>query len=164
MTDEPGHFGPKHGNVFTIDSALALAVIVGILAMVSVYLASTQLDHWSQVEMLRVGNDITTVLHYRGALESLNNYTINSEMSQMLPANMQMRIWIDKYKYVGGTCEKPEPDWDECFTYQGNMSVGPNVPTDRFVAAGARHFIKVAESKKKEDDIYAVARFHIWLR
>lgn len=116
------HFGNK-ALIFTIDAVAASIIVITILLVCYLYLFRTSSEIPS-LSLLRTGDDIITILEYDGTIKTLNENTISLELNKILPVQYDMRIKI----------------------FPENITIGNQIPDDRFVASGRRFFVITNET------------------
>ncbi len=127
-------FGNK-ALIFTIDAVAASIIVITILIVCYVYLFRTS-SEIPNLSLLRTGDDIITVLEYDGTIKTLNENTISSELNKILPVQYDMQIKI----------------------FPENITIGNQIPDDRFVASGRRFFVITNETTSSNH----YTQFWIW--
>ncbi|MBS3125969.1 hypothetical protein J4453_00810 [Candidatus Woesearchaeota archaeon] len=132
-------FGNK-GFVFTLDVAIAVFILVGILAISSFYISRTNEESLSRIQMERTGSDILALVDYNGALESLSTDTLRTSLNVLLPANYHARIEIS-----GGSLEGA-------------------IVTETSLLPFQNEFIVTAERSFLKDGQFYKAKIYVWLK
>ena len=86
----------NYGNkafFLALDVALAVIVAVGLLVIANYYVGSSE-NKLAELQMIRTGSDIITVLDNKGVLDSLDEETIKDELSSLLPPYYNIRIQL----------------------------------------------------------------------
>lgn len=101
----------KKGLIFTLDAAIAVTVLVIILVNSSYYFSTSSKESISQLQLVKLGSDIITLMGYTGELQAvvfedlkrpaglngtISNTTLN--YTKYLPPNYNMRIEISDLK------------------------------------------------------------------
>jgi hypothetical protein len=87
----------KKGYIFTLDAAFAVIIVTVLLFMVYNYSITSYSSAVDPLPIRRLASDIVAVLDYNGVLDTLDEGTIESELNQLLPPNMNMSITIYAY-------------------------------------------------------------------
>ena len=132
------HFGNK-GIIFTLDAIAALFIVLTMLLVSAVYMYRTN-QELPNMETLRTGYDIITILDYNKTLETLDQNYIQSQMNFLLPSKYDMLINIT--------------------STDQNLTIGNNPPTDRFVASGKRFSVIANPNTATLVNV----KFFIWLK
>jgi len=115
----------KKGYVFTLDAAFAISIIVALLLMTYGYSITSYASGADPVAIKRTASDIVSVLDYNNVLDTLDKNTIESELNQLLPPNlnMSMKLYVYETQY---TVECPDSlddfDFVGCYDYTGTSS------------------------------------------
>jgi len=106
----------KRGLIFSLDAAIAVTVVVIILITSAYYLSTASKESTSQVQLIRMGNDLLHILEFTGALDNAVKADIGSppysaaasptatistslvNVSQYLPASYKALIEISDIK------------------------------------------------------------------
>ncbi len=125
----------KKGQIFSIDVVIG-AFLVGIIILAVIVNVGKKAAPES-IQTEKIGYDIITVLDYEGVLASLDETSIQTRMSELLPSQYDIRLRLS-----------------------GNFNaieVGSPI-IQRFVASGKRAFVNAT------DDKYGIATFWVWLK
>lgn len=87
----------EKGFVFSSDILFALSFVLVILALSSHFLLQSQESASADISMARLGRDIVSVLDREDVLDSMNASLIAARLDQLLPANLNMSMTIDRY-------------------------------------------------------------------
>ena len=128
------HFGNK-ALIFTIDAVAASMIVITILLVSYLYLFRTS-SEIQNLSLLRTGDDIITVLEYDGTIKTLDENIILSDLNEILPIQYDMQIKI----------------------FPENITIGNQIPDDRFVASGRRFFVITNENTSSNH----FTQFWIW--
>ena len=132
------HFGNK-GLIFTLDAIAALTIVMTILIVSNIYILNS-VNELPNLETLKTGYDVITILDYKKTLDSLNANNIKSEIDGILPKKYNMLIRLTSVNQT--------------------ISIGSAIPNDRFIGSGKR-FSVIANSGNAT---YLTTTFWIWLR
>ena len=129
-------FGNR-GFVLTLDAALAAIVVIMLLSVAVFYVGKAE-DKLSNLQTVRTGSDILTVLDNNGALASLDHDIILEELNAIIPPYYNMRI------VMNGT-----------FSPEGIIvETASEIAGDNFIGSGKR-FVVVNNG-------FATAEYYIW--
>lgn len=133
----------RYGNkaiIFTLDAMIALAIVLVMLIASNVYI-SRSINELNNLETLRGGYDIVSMLNYYNKLQNLNADEINNELDTLLSEKYDMIIQVK--------------------TNNQNISIGgEKIPNDRFVGSGKIYSVRTGET----NSTYITTRFWIWLK
>ena len=133
----------RYGNkaiIFTLDAMIALAIVLVMLIASNVYI-SRSINELNNLETLRGGYDIVSMLNYYNKLQNLNADEINNELDTLLNEKYDMIIQVK--------------------TNNQNISIGgEKIPNDRFVGSGKIYSVRTGET----NSTYITTRFWIWLK
>lgn len=133
----------RYGNkaiIFTLDAMIALAIVLVMLIASNVYI-SRSINELNNLETLRGGYDIVSMLNYYNKLQNLNADEINNELDTLLSEKYDMIIQVK--------------------TNNQNISIGgEKIPNDRFVGSGKIYSVRTSET----NSTYITTRFWIWLK
>lgn len=130
------NFGNK-GFVLTLDAALAV-IVVTMLLFVAVFYVGKAEDKLSNLQIVRTGSDILTVLDNNGALASLDEDIILDDLNALLPPYYNMRIIFN------GTFSQ-----DSII-----IETASEIADDKFVGSGKRFLVV--------NNGFATAEYWIW--
>lgn len=105
----------KRGFVLTMDVAISIAV-VGFILLAILQLKDT--DVFPELESKRLASDIIAVLDYNGILDTYDKTKIEANLSQLLPANLNMSMIIKRFNST---------------TFLSQMQINANI-TENFLA------------------------------
>ena len=131
----------KKGYIFMYDAIAATIILMTILIIA--YSNTRLQDTQEELQMVRTGNDIISILDSAGHLNLMSENQIEDSMYSMLPENYDMNI------KVSGNFPQDE------------FTVGSEIPTDRFIASGKYLFVISEQNNVK---YFANARYWIWLK
>ena len=133
----------RYGNkaiIFTLDAMIALAIVLVMLIASNVYI-SRSINELNNLETLRGGYDIVSMLNYYNKLQNLNADEINNELDTLLSEKYDMILQVK--------------------TNNQNISIGgEKIPNDRFVGSGKIYSVRTGET----NSTYITTRFWIWLK
>ena len=133
----------RYGNkaiIFTLDAMIALAIVLVMLIASNVYI-SRSINELNNLETLRGGYDIVSMLNYYNKLQNLNADEINNELDTLLSEKYDMILQVK--------------------TNNQNISIGgEKIPNDRFVGSGKIYSVRTSET----NSTYITTRFWIWLK
>lgn len=127
----------NRGMIFTLDATLAITIILFVLAITTFYITKSNQQSLPDLQTLRVGSDILTILDNNDTLDSLDANLIEDEMNSLLFNNHNMRIEIN--------CDSDT-----------SLQTSQNIPESGLVASGKRIFVV----DNTQD--YCTARFWVW--
>ncbi len=134
--------GSKKGFIFTLDSLIAVVVMIAILTASSGYMSKIE-NSGVNIQVSRTGSDITALLENSGALENLSSSQIESSLNEILPNDYNMKLIIE--------CT------DTDLAETANVTIGSSLPEQKFVGAGRRFFVV------KTDEVnYCIAKYWTW--
>lgn len=84
----------KKGFVLTMDVAISIAV-VGFILLAILQLKGTEV--FPELESKRLASDIIAILDYNGILDTYDKTRIEANLSQLLPANLNMSMIIKRF-------------------------------------------------------------------
>lgn len=87
----------KKGFVLTLDVAISMAV-AGVILLAMSQLKST--DAFPELEAKRLATDIVAILDYRDVLDTYDKNKIEANLSQLLPANLNMSMIIKRFNSI----------------------------------------------------------------
>ncbi|MBS3166778.1 hypothetical protein J4403_01040 [Candidatus Woesearchaeota archaeon] len=131
----------KKGYIFVYDAMVATIILIIILAIS--YKNIINEDTQSELQVVRIGNDIVSILEHIDNLNLLSENQIENSMYEMLPENYDMHLKIS------GNFP------------QGEFDIGSEIPQDKFVASGKYIFVI---SELNNIKYFANARYWIWLK
>lgn len=99
------------GYIFTLDAAFAITIVGVLLLMVYSYSITSYSSGADSVSIRRLASDMVAVLDYSDVLDTLDKETIEAELNQLLPPNLNMSMTVYVYE---------EPDGDPVNTIQIN--------------------------------------------
>ncbi len=85
----------KKGFVLSLDAAVAVVLVTIILMGSAFFFLKTNETFIVNMQMLRVGSDITAVLQADGTLDTLDPLQIKSGIEEILPISYNMRMLIN---------------------------------------------------------------------
>lgn len=135
------------GFYFSLDAALAIALLA--LFLVSYSFLSSQIsnDTSTQLVLKKQANDLLIVLDKTGELDTLNSTLLEIAINETVPASVNWSLEIAYYSYSGG------------FSSQGTVTAGssgyPNMTT---IVSGRREFVITNGT----GPFYGVARLWVW--
>ncbi len=140
----------KRGFILTLDAIIAVFVVVTILAYANTQLNKSKVTQWSQYQMKQTGDDIVLMMKNDGTLQTLDSETIESALTNVAPANYQMRMHITKYAIVEAVLVPTQ-----------TIDVGPDVEDSSLRTYGKQTFLIFTQ-----DDVssYNTVEYWIWLR
>ena len=133
-------FWNRKGIIFTIDSVIAITLVVIILITATNYVARSQEDVLPELQLVRAGNDILTLLDNTNSFEGTDMGELLNNLDRLVPATYEMKIRL--------TLKDENPE----------ETVSQDVPIDRFIGTGERVFV----IKDGEELKFGIARFFIW--
>lgn len=140
------HFGNK-GFVFTLDALVAVVVAFILLAVANYYITKSSEDTFADLQMIRTGSDIITILDHIKSLDTLNPAIIEQDLAELLPEKYGIRL---------------ELSWEDAETSSpGSTTVGDPLPTKKFIATGKRFFLVTVDEAITD---YGMVRYWIWLK
>ena len=141
-------YGNK-GIIFTLDALLALTLLGVMLFASNYFLFKGSEDQSVNLQLLRAGSDIITLLDNTKELDTLNANSIQNSINDLKPEIYEMRINVS-WKSAG------ESELD-------SFEMGGTVPTDRFVAVGKRFFL-VTDEQETNITSYGMIKYLVWLK
>lgn len=136
------HCGSKKAMVFTLDSLIAVVVMVAVLAASSEYISKIE-NSGANLQVSRTGSDITALLENSEAMENLSSSQIENRINEILPDDYDMRLIIE--------CT------DTDLAETADITIGNSPPERKFVGAGRRFFVV------KTDGVnYCIAKYWTW--
>jgi len=134
----------KKGFILSLDAAVAVVLLIIILAGSSYFFLKTNENFISNVQMLRIGSDITAVLEADGTLDTLDSTSIKSGIEKILPVSYSMRLTINSTRYSSPIIVETE-----------------SLPSDKkFVVAGKRYFYAGQGSQA----FPSIVQYEVWPR
>lgn len=131
------------GFIFSFDISMAVFVAFILLAVSVYYVGLANEEPLSRLQLARTGNDIATILDYKGTLNDLDKTEIQNEMRTLLPLGYEMRMIIN------GTFPQE--------SIVAESTVDP--PSRKFMIGNKRTFVVY-----NEDETYFVtADYTMWL-
>ncbi len=127
-----------------MDVAVAVVLAVIILIGSSYFFFRTNEDFISNMQMLRVGSDITAVLDADGTLDTLDSLQIKPGIDSLLPVNYDMRLTI----YTNYSLQP-------VIAESGELSVNKN-----FIVSGKRYFYALNNGRYYS----SLAWYEVWPR
>ena len=138
----------KKGMIFVTDALMAIIIVFLIILAAQAQMRGVELDQWDQVYAKKLGGDMLAVLDEQGVLQSLDEVSIESNLSEILPYNYEMWMEIECYSYSGD------------FLLNETIEVGGLPSDDSTRVGGQRVFISGNGTVER----YNIARYKIWLR
>ena len=86
------YYNKKRGLIFSLDAAIAVTVVVIILISSAYYLSTASRESTSQIQLIRIGNDLLATLLYFGDLRSV----IEADTQTSYP-NLDQYINVSRY-------------------------------------------------------------------
>ena len=130
----------KKGIILTIDSIIAITLVTLILIAATNYFVRSQGDVLPELQLVRTGNDIITLLDNVDDFEGMDAVELRGYLYSLLPATYEMKINL--------TLEDGESIQTE----------SEEIPDDRFIGTGERIFVIYYEGELT----FGIARFWIW--
>ncbi len=88
--------GSKHrGVIFTLDSVIAVFIVSTILILSVFFIARSEEQSITDIQISRLGNDIFAILDYTGVLRDFDITKIRNEINSFLPDAYSMGYKID---------------------------------------------------------------------
>lgn len=140
----------NRGFILTLDAVFAAFIVLTILGYANYLVNRSDVTQWSEYRMLSTGYDIIAMLYSTGTLQAMNESSIQNAITQVLPANYEMRLEIKSYKNIGGTLVPTL-----------SITAGPDVKDSAVRTRGRRTFLTFSNNNV---DSYGVAEFWIWLK
>ena len=84
------------GIVFSLDAAIAVSVVIIVLINSSYYFSTSSKESLSQLQLVKIGNDVVTALDNSGALNNYSLYNLYTESSSLYINNSELGI----YRYL----------------------------------------------------------------
>jgi len=138
----------NRGLVLTLDSIIAMAIVLTLLAAANYYTLLAERPTSSTRQILLLGYDILAILDYRGTLAELNLEHIKGNISLLSPPNYALRCQMKTYRYL-----------EERFSLEQKLTFGPEIPEDvEDVVHVQRTFIVPSE-----DTVSAYGIIECWL-
>ncbi len=127
------------GFIFSLDAAIALFIVFMVL-IASLYYVTRKEDSLSNLQLVKTGYDIITILDNDGSLKTVDSATIEQNLNDLLPVNYHYRLEINttKSKYI-------------------LLETSNEIPEDQFIGVGKRFF--VANTNE-----FGIAKFWIWVK
>lgn len=130
----------KKGIILTIDSIIAITLVTLILIATTNYFVRSQGDVLPELQLVRTGNDIITLLDNVDDFEGMDADELSGHLESLLPATYEMKINLTLKN--GSSIETESKE----------------IPDDRFIGTGERIFVI-----DYEDELtFGIARFWIW--
>jgi hypothetical protein len=135
-------FGKK-AFVFALDAAFAVLLVMLVLSITSYYVGKANIDPLPKLQMTRVGYDIVRLLDSNNSLDTLDESTIENDLSNLLPENYEMYIKI--------TGNFP----------QQRLTIGNFSQKKHDIGSGKWIFVV---SNETDIEYFGTAQFWIWLK
>ena len=133
------HYGNK-AIIFTLDAIIALSIVLVILIVSNVYIARSN-NEINNLQVLRDGYDVISMLHYYNKIQGLSADEINNELSTLLQGKYDMIIQVRANNQ--------------------NISIGgEKIPNDRFIGSGKIYSVRTGLN----NSTFITTRFWIWLK
>ena len=130
--------GSRKGIILTIDSIVAITLVAIILITATNYIALSQEDILPELQLVRTGSDILTLLDNLDYFNGMNMTKLRENLDELLPPSYEMKINLT----IDG---------------ESNVTDSQDMPLDRFIGTGERVFVINDEYIK-----FGIARFWIW--
>lgn len=127
-----------------MDAAVAVVLVVIILAGSSYFFYRTNEDFVTNLQMLRIGSDITAVLDAEGSLDTFDPLQIRTSIESILPVNYNMRLVIYSTYYS-----------QPLIVEAGSLTSGK-----QFVVSGKRYFYPQSSGRGYP----SLAIYEVWAR
>ncbi|MFH1636821.1 MAG: hypothetical protein ABIB71_00170 [Candidatus Woesearchaeota archaeon] len=85
----------KRGIVFSLDMMLAVVVVVIIIGSSGYFFSRSGEEFLGNLNMVKLGSDITYMLYEDGTLDTLDSETVAEEIELYLPENYEMRLTLE---------------------------------------------------------------------
>lgn len=95
--------GGGRGYVYSMDSMLAILLLVVVTGTVAFLSAQADIDPYAKLQLGRASHDTLVALERQGTLAGLNATAINASLNTTLPDNVGARLRVDSYYYANGT-------------------------------------------------------------
>lgn len=82
----------KRAFIFTLDVAVALIVVFGMLFTASFFVVRKSQDPYPTLQMARTSSDMISIMEYKGYFDPLDTTSISNYLNNTLPSNYGMRI------------------------------------------------------------------------
>lgn len=130
--------GSRKGIILTIDSIVAITLVAIILITATNYIALSQEDILPELQLVRTGSDILTLLDNLDYFNGMNMTKLRENLDELLPPSYEMKINLT----IDG---------------ESNVTDSQDRPLDRFIGTGERVFV-INDGNIK----FGIARFWIW--
>ena len=127
----------RKGIVLTIDSIIAITLVAIILITATNYVARSQEDVLPELQSVRTGYDILTLLDNTNSFEDMDMNKLKDNLDGLLTSTYDMKIKLILENGVE------------------NETLAQEMPLDRFIGTGERFFVT-------NDIKFGIARFWIW--
>ena len=140
--------GQKRGFVLTLDVTIAAFILFAVMAVIFIFIVKSGGDKTPEAIEQKISNDIISVLHKKGVLQTFDQSNIQSNLNLLMPTIYDMRLEIKKYSVSGNSTNLVQ-----------NITVGSNLPTEnKTIIGGKRVFIG------QNGTYYGSADYFIWLK
>src|SRR3989344_2985366 len=128
----------KKGIIFALDSAIAIIIVIIFLITASFYVNKEK--SLPKLQINRIGSDILAMLDNNNILSTLNQNTIEQQLSLLLPQSYEMKIRL--------TGEF------------SNLQTNKTIPANKFVGSGKRIIIIIQQNTTYN----GIAQYWVWLK
>ena len=136
--------GNKKGFILALDAGVAILIVLIFLAMSSYYVSKANDNHLTNLQMIRSGSDVISILDSGDVFETLTQTEISNQISAILPPSYEMRL------RVNGTFP------GEILTVETtNETIG-----NQFAVSGERSLVMYNET----GNYYAIVKYWMWLK
>ncbi len=86
--------GKNRGIIFSLDAVIAIFIVLVIVATSHYYFTWKPITP-TELQMIKVGYDVVSILDNKGIFDSLDRSYIENELRKVLPNNYEMRLFIN---------------------------------------------------------------------
>ncbi|MCK4521820.1 MAG: hypothetical protein KAU20_04555 [Nanoarchaeota archaeon] len=130
----------KKAIVFSLDVIISLFVVFIIFSAAVFYINKAE-EEQSSIHILRTASDIITLMDNKGAFNSINKQSIETELYSVLPVNYNMKIRLE-----GNFPQN-----------KGVLETTKALPEDRFILTGKKITVT-------PENYFIIIKYWVWLK
>ena len=134
-------FGNKKGFILTLDLVLGLIILFTIFSITLFFMSRGSESSFGEHQLHRVGSDVVMLIDKQQNLDNLNFDTIETELEELLPGNVDALLRIEGNFSQGN----------------GTIEIGGSIPNEKLVVSGRRAALT-------QNQTYLLITYFIWAR
>ncbi len=138
----------RKGVIFTMDAIMAIIIVFMVIVAVRSQMQGVDMAYWDNLYAQKLADDVIASLDYKGVLDTLDEASIQGNLSGILPPNYDMWLQIKSYTYGDG------------FNLNETIDIGSDPEEEDSVISGRSVFV----SGDDEIERYNLLKFKIWSR